>query len=360
MNYLKALCLTSLRATSLLAISCMSAGATSISLGGSNLDSVIVEQENLFPEGVEYSSEVGSFFLSSLTEGTVYQANSEGISPFVEDERLVSSVGLQVDEQRNRLLVANSDLGFGVNSTEATQQNLAALGIYDLFTGESIAYANLGTLLPLAPHVANDIAVDALGNAYVTDSFSPVIYKVDPQGNSSIFLEDERFAGEGFNLNGLVYHPNEFLVVTKSNEGSLFKVPLDNPEEFSQVQIDRTLLGSDGLFLVDNDSLVLVSNELNRVFALDTNDNWESAMVVDSFATPDVFPTTATVRESEIFALYSNLGILLDPNNTASVEEYTIQQVGSVTQDTTSVPEPISIWGLFVLAIGLGWKYQRQ
>lgn len=360
MNYLKALCFTSLRATSLLAISCLSASATSISLGGSNLDSVIVEQENLFPEGVEYSSKVGSFFLSSQTEGTVYQVNSEGISPFVEDERLVSSLGLQVDEQRNRLLVANSDLGFSVNSTEATQQNLAALGIYDLFTGESIAYANLGTLLPDAPHVANDIAVDALGNAYVTDSFSPVIYQVDPQGNPSIFLEDERFAGEGFNLNGIVYHPNEFLIATKSNEGLLFKVPLDNPEEFSQVQIDRTLLGSDGLFLVDNDSLVVVSNELNQVFALDTNDNWESAMVVDSFATPDVFPTTATVRESEIFTLYSNLGRLFDPNNTASVEEYTIQQVGSVTRDATSVPEPISIWGLFVLAMGLGWKYQRQ
>ena len=170
MNYLKALCLTSLRATFLLAISCMSAGATSINLGGSNLDSIVVERENLFPEGIEYSSQVESFFLSSITEGTVYQVNSEGISPFIEDERLVSSVGLQVDEQRNRLLVANSDSGFSVNSTEATQRNLAALGIYDLLTGESIAYANLGTLLPNAPHIANDIAVDALGNAYVTDT----------------------------------------------------------------------------------------------------------------------------------------------------------------------------------------------
>lgn len=360
MNYLRALCFTSLGATSILAtVFCMSASATSINLGGSNLDSLIVERENLFPEGVEYSSKVGSFFLSSQTEGTVYQVSPDGsFFPFVEDDRLVSSLGLQVDEQRNRLLVANSDLGFSVRSTPETQQELAALGIYDLFTGESIAYANLGMLLPNEPHVANDIAVDALGNAYVTDSFSPIIYKVDPQGNSSIFLSDERFEGDGFNLNGIVYHPNEFLIATKSNEGLLFKIPLENPEEFSQVQIDRTLLGSDGLFLVDDDSLVVVSNALDRVFAIDTDDNWESAMVIDSFATPDVFPTTATVREEEIFVLYSNLGRLFDPNNTASVEEYTIQQVGLVTgEDTTSVPEPISVWGLFLLGIGLRrWK----
>ena len=350
--------------TPLFAAVCTAASATSINLGGTNLDSVVATSENLFPEGVEYSSKINSFFLSSQTQGNVSQVSNDGsLSRFTEDERLVSSLGLEVDEPRNRLLVANTDTGFSERSTSETQQNLAALGIYDLFTGEPIAYANLGALVPEQPHVANDVAVDPQGNAYVTDSFSPIVYQVDLEGNPSVFLRDERFEGEGFNLNGIVYHPDDFLIVAKSNEGLLFKIPVDNPQEFSVVEVNQSLVGADGLLLVDQDSLAVVSNELNQVVALNTNNNWDSATVVDRFATPDVFPTTATLRESEIFVLYSNLGKLFDPNNTASVEEYTIQQVGVVTDtEIAAVPESSSIWSLLVLGIGIGvnWKSPKR
>ena len=356
MNYLKLLPKTFFFTISLLVtVLGTSASATSINLGGSNLDSVIVKRENLFPEGVEYSSEVESFFVSSLTEGNVYQVNSQGkIAPFTQDERLVSSLGLQVDQQRKRLLVTNSDSGFSIRSTPETQQQLAGLGIYDLLTGESIAYADLGIIAPNRPHLANDVAVDLLGNAYVTDTLAPIIYKVDLQGNASIFLNNERFEGEGFNLNGLVYHPNEFLIVTKSNEGVLFKVPLDNPDAFTQIQVNQTFLSSDGLFLVDQDHLLVVSNGLNQILALKTDNNWDSAQVLDSFPTPAIFPTTATIREEEIFVLYSNLGRLIDPNNSSSVSEYTIQQVGVITkEDRASVPESTWVWSFLILGIEL-------
>lgn len=330
--------------------------AIAATLGGPDLDSVVVSQLNLFPEGVEYSSSQERFFLSSLTEGTVYQVDNAGTAvPLVEDERLVSSIGIQLDEQRDRLLVANSDPGVGDRTSAATQGSLAALGIYDAFTGDVISYTELDSLRPNAPHFANDIATDELGNAYVTDSFSPIIYQVDVAGTPLIFLEDERFRGEGFNLNGIVSHPDNFLIVAKSNEGVLFKVPLDNPEAFTAIESAQAFTGADGLFLIDETTLILVSNSLNQVFALSSDDNWESANVVDSFATPDVFPTTATTRQEEIFVLYAQLNQLLNASEPPAVEEFTIQQVGRV-EEAETIPEPSAALGLLFLGFGIALR----
>ncbi|MGF1478037.1 MAG: PEP-CTERM sorting domain-containing protein [Cyanophyceae cyanobacterium] len=333
--------------------------AIAASLGGANLEAVVVSQENLFPEGVEYSSSQEHFFLSSLTEGTVYQVGNDGIAvPFIEDERLVSSIGIQLDEQRDRLLVANSDPGVGDRTSVATQGSLAALGIYNVFTGEAISYTELGSLRPNAPHFANDIATDESGNAYVTDSFSPIIYQVDVAGTPSVFLEDERFQGEGFGLNGIVSHPDNFLIVAQSNAGTLFKVPLDNPEAFSAIESEQSFPGADGLLLIDDTTLLLVSNSLNQVFALSSDDRWESAVVEDSFATGNVFPTTATARQAEIFVLYAQLNQLLAASEPPSVEEFTIQQVG--VDEPEAIPEPTAIFGMFTFSLGFALRKRQR
>lgn len=41
------------------------------------------------------------------------------------------------------------------------------------------------------------MTVDPAGNAYVTDSLSPLVHKVTPEGQASVFVEDPRLAGEG-------------------------------------------------------------------------------------------------------------------------------------------------------------------
>ena len=101
---------------------------------------------------------------------------------------------------------------------------LAAVGIYDLSSGKALDYVDLAPLAP-APHLLNGITVDAAGNAYVTDSFSPNIYKIDAEGRPSLFVHDERFVGAGINLNGIVAHPDGFLLVIKKSDGGLFRHP---------------------------------------------------------------------------------------------------------------------------------------
>ena len=313
----------------------------SVNLVETVVDSISVVQDNLFPEGVEFNANTEEFLLSSITEGTIFTTTEDGsISPFAEDERLVSSIGIEIDVERNRLLVANGDVGLSVNSSPETENQLAALGIFDLSTGEPIDYVDLGSLRPGEPHFANDIAVDDEGNVFITDSFSPIIYQVDPEGTPSILLEDEQFAGEGFNLNGIVVHPDNFLIVADSNDGLLFRVPLDNPEQFTQIEIDQTLINADGLLLADEDELIVVTNSINnqpnQVFSLQSNDNFESAEIVEQFNLgDDGFITTATIQDEEILVLQSQLNVLFAGETN---DEFEILTVGSIAP-----PNPTSL-----------------
>ncbi|MEO1340417.1 MAG: hypothetical protein AAFV28_04550, partial [Cyanobacteria bacterium J06635_13] len=75
-------------------------------------ETIPIVRDNLFPESAEYNPHTEQFLLTSLTEGTIFTTNGDGsVSPFIEDERLISTIGLAIDEEHNRLLVANSDAG---------------------------------------------------------------------------------------------------------------------------------------------------------------------------------------------------------------------------------------------------------
>ncbi len=93
MNGLKALLTTSFFITSFFTgITFIQASSLSISLGGSNLNSVVIPKETLYPEGIEYNPQTGKFLLSSVREGTIYEINEDGTyRPFIQDERLIST-----------------------------------------------------------------------------------------------------------------------------------------------------------------------------------------------------------------------------------------------------------------------------
>jgi hypothetical protein len=76
------------------------------------------------------------FLVSSLTEGAIYAVKDDGTyTLFAQDNQLISTIGMCIDEPRNRVLVAVSDPGFSTKTNTATQAKLAAIAIYDLTTG---------------------------------------------------------------------------------------------------------------------------------------------------------------------------------------------------------------------------------
>ena len=92
-------------------------------------------------------------------------------------------------------------------------------------------------------HFANDVAVAADGTAYVTDTFAGVIYRVDTDYQASVFYQPDTADPLGFN--GIVVHPDGYLLVAGGE--TLWKVPLDSPDESAPVALPEAVPGQDGM-----------------------------------------------------------------------------------------------------------------
>ncbi len=258
------------------------------------------------------------FYFSSASRGTVGIVTRDGTyTPFITDEKLTSTTGLKVDKAHKRLLVSNVETG---------------IGAYDLNTGMRIFFTDLSALLPGTPVFINDVALDPQGNAYVTNSFAPIIYKVDREGNATVFFQNDAFAlppGE-FGFNGIQYDERGFLLVAFSNQ--IVKIPVRNPSGYSIVQLDAAVF-PDGLLLSKNGKqLGVVSNTGgtpdDKVLSFNSNDAWKSGSLSTSFNTCAVFPTTLTSDGKQVYVLYSHLDKFINGHdqNTFTIQEVPLKE----------------------------------
>ena len=259
---------------------------------------------NLFPEGVAYDPSNNYFLVSSTILGDVGKVFANGsYSPFITDNVLVSTTGMEIDKPRKRLLVTNTNMA----------SNTGQLAIYKTGSGERIRLVDLGGLLPASKHFLNDVAIDKEGNAYVTDSYSPMIYKVDPEGRASIIFQNEDFAtpvGQ-IGFNGIEYHPDGFLLVDFTYKNQLVKIPLKKGP-YSIVNLDTELKRPDGLLISQDGKRLIVVNNAGgtadgKVVSFTSSDNWQTGHATESYATGAVFPTTATTDGKKVYVLYAYL-----------------------------------------------------
>jgi hypothetical protein len=301
---------------------------------------LVVHQPALYPETIEYDAARDRFLLGSFRGGAIYAVKRDGSAAVVvADPRLCSVLGIAVDPVRNRIWAVNSDLGASAKPSAAGPKKLAAVAAYDLVTSQPLLYVDVAPLHE-GPHLLNGIALDAAGNAYVSDSFSPVLYKVDVSGQASVFLQSEQFVGDGINLNGLVAHPDGYLLMIKKSDGSLFKVPLANPSGFSKVRTERSFVGGDGLTLAGSKNLLIVANqtpsfESNRLFSMKSDDHWVSAKLTAEQPLGNAYATTAVRRANELYVVSSRLNQLIQSPREQQPQlqvEAQIRRVGKIVE----------------------------
>lgn len=245
----------------------------------------------IFPEGIEFDFERESFIISSAASGAINLVATDGtfsnlIAPNIFGGN--GTFGLQIDATNDRLLAVSSNL-----------QNpmLANLFIFKLSDGTLIHNVDLSTLSP-GLNFVNDVAVDSDGNAYVSNSDQGIIFKVDMDGNATIFFEDASFAPADPSMetgfNGIEYHFDNYLIVSHYETNKIYKLDIANPSNLTEVALpDGFVNGGDGLYL-DGNELVVVSNAaVPFVSKFITTDNWNSASLSgNTYATGDIFPTT--------------------------------------------------------------------
>lgn len=261
---------------------------------------IVTERGGFIPEGIEYDATAGRFLTGSLSEGTIFEIHEDGtVAPVVTDDELVSSVGIEVDEPRNRLLVANSDRAV----FDGSGSGQAKLGVYDLASGERLAMVDLAAAIPDAPadaaYFANDVAVADDGTAYITDSRMGVIYAVGPDYEASILHQFDPAAEVA--LNGIEYHPSGYLLVASG--ATLFKVPLDDAAATAEVALPETIAGQDGIVWTGDGRLAVVSNSESRVVALTSADDWATAQLA-GVAPYEVQATTAAAVGDDIYVVH--------------------------------------------------------
>ncbi|KAH7516969.1 hypothetical protein FEM48_Zijuj09G0012400 [Ziziphus jujuba var. spinosa] len=207
-----------------------------------------------------------------------------------------ASLGLVIDGARNRVLLVSAD---------AIGKRYGALSAYDLSTWKRLFHTQLS-----GPNdeksFAEDVAVDPEGNAYVTDANSNKLWKVGVDGKllatirSPVFIPKEWYKNL-VGLNGIVYHPDGFLLVVHTFSGGLFKVDIANGNEVKQIKVDGgPLTFADGIELVSPTKLVVAGNPSGRL--VESSDGWETASVLATFSGPKHrLASAATVKDGKVY-----------------------------------------------------------
>ncbi|XP_054785702.1 uncharacterized protein LOC129292176 [Prosopis cineraria] len=311
---------------------------------------------NLYPEGLAWDPSGQHFLVGSLNQRIVSAVSDAGVvETFISDPSLPENVtfsGLAVDSLKKRLLVV-------VHSREPLPP-FNALAAYDLRSRQRIFLSVInaagnddGATRP----IANDVAVDYKGNAYVTNSAGNYIWKVNERGEASIFSRAPQFTAHPVDrdtpysfigLNGIAYVSKGYLLVVQSSTGKMFKVSEDDGRA-KLVLLNEDLTGADDI-AIRSDGVVFVVSPVNRLWLLKSQDSWAEGVVYDKIDLDlERFPTSVAVGERDrVYVLYGHVNEGTVENS--GRESFSIQEVRSKKEE-----EDDNIW-MFIL-IGLGFAY---
>lgn len=282
----------------------------------------------LYPEGVAFNDVNKFYYVSSVKTGTIGTVDQQGnYKEFYANKDLISSFGMKVDVKSNRLYICLSDPNpnYSVYSTPKTFKKMARIIAVDLKSAKRVMDVDLEKEYQ-GKHFLNDLTFDLAGNIYLTDSFSPVIYKVNREGKASVFAENELFKSIDIGLNGIAFHPAGYLITVNNSNGSILKVDLANPKNVTKVKIETLFPGADGL-LIDNGELILVQNKsVNKIYRVASSDNFLTATIKSATTGEDRFqqPSTVINNGGQIWVLNSKLNELSNPTLVPS-KEFSLQ-----------------------------------
>ena len=151
-----------------------------------------------YPESVATGPD-GAFYVGSWRQGAVARVRPDGSAEVLVHpgaNGLANGQGVLVDAARHRLWVCSGTSGF-----TTVRQTPSALKSYDLATG-----APRGNYPMPDAGYCNDLAQDARGNLYVTDSLHPRVLRLAPGAAAlETWKDDPLLAGSGayVGLNGI-------------------------------------------------------------------------------------------------------------------------------------------------------------
>lgn len=318
---------------------------------------------NLYPEGLAWDPSAQHFLVGSLHHRTIAAVSDAGVvDTLISDVSLpenVTVLGLAVDSVNRRLLAA-------IQAMEPLP-HFSALAAYDLRSGNRLFLSLLPTDDATAGtrQIANAVAVDFRGNAYVTNSAGNYIWKVKPDGEASIFSRSRAFTDHPVDhdapssfcgLNGIAYDRKGYLLVVQTNTGKMFKVDEDDGTA-RLVLLNKDLTLADGI-AIRSDGVVLVVSQ-NRLWFLKSQDSWGEGVVFDKIDLDSKrFPTSVAVgAEDRVYVVYGS--VMEGIKGNVGREWFSIEEVRSEKESGEE-----KVWVYVLVGLGLAyfmfWRFQMR
>ena len=255
-------------------------------------NSYILPGDAVFPEGITVDESANTFYVGSTTDGTLFEGNIDTgeVSVFAEGTQ-PTAIGMSFNA--GTLVVAGGDSG--------------NVYVYDTQSGdllETLSTPEAGSTF------LNDVAFTPSGDAYITDSQRPVLFRVPANSETSggstggagdnagieawLELSDTPIEyQEGFNLNGIAATSGgQYLIVVQSNTGKLFRINIKT-KEVTEIDLGGdTLMAGDGI-LLDSQTLFVTRNSAGLIVPVTLSDDYSSGTVGEGFSDPSlIYPTT--------------------------------------------------------------------
>ena len=271
------------------------------------LDSIPIPGTKAFPESITSKSD-GTLYVGRLGDGGIVRIkpHTHENAIFVQPGALGSRsiLGVFADEASNTLWACSNDLS-ALGAPAKGSDTGSALKAFDLRTGNGKRSVSLSGTHPFC----NDIAVDAKGSIYVTDSANPTILKLSPGATTvEVFAQDSAFSAPqtgGAGLDGIAFGSDGNLYVTTYTAGELLRVEVKDGKagRVTKLSGNRHLQFPDALRALGDNSFLLIegSGGLDRVVI--GGDAFAVTPIHDGFVTPTSVArigTTAWVSEGQL------------------------------------------------------------
>lgn len=291
--------MTLISMTSRLALAAALAGlCLTSSAGAQSLSRLLLPAAVTFPEGVAYDAASNSLYAGSAVDGGLYRLDATtGAARLVTppgkiapaDGRFPAMLGMKLDPS-GRLWIVGGFTGL--------------VTVVDPRNGHIVKQ----TKVPTTPvSLLNDLQI-VDGFAYVTDTFTPTLWRVAASGEKLGEIEpwlDLRGSpiafADGPNLNGIAATADgKALIVVQMNKGLLFKIDLTT-KAVTPIDVGGAdLTGSDGLVL-DGATLYVVRQWAGEIVTVSLDESLTRGTVVSRFKDPGLtYPATAAIVGNDL------------------------------------------------------------
>jgi sugar lactone lactonase YvrE len=265
-----------------------------------------------FPEGAAFDPKSRSFFAGSLARGDITRMTLDGAESIFAPRSAAtgeSTLGMAVDERNRRLWVC---------SLVDAASKAGVVTAFDIDAAVPVYTAALADARQGAS--CNDIAVDQLGAAFVTDRENAAIYRLVTSGEAPAIWSSHPLLAPGtVGANGIaITADGSTMLVTQYKPARLLRISVADPTGVSTVALRGDSFsggisiasGADGIRLLDGALYVAFDRWLMRVTPDDPS--WAAAAVSSKrLSTMEYGVTALAEAEGDLYAANGQTAMFL-------------------------------------------------